>query len=98
LLEIVNVAARRCGCRRRFTGELAASLDAPGFGLVESDLSGFARWTARGFTACDSAYVAIAEGLAVELVTDDDLILAAAPRIAAPLAGEKETTDVTRVG
>lgn len=44
-------------------------------------------WTARGLTAYDAAYVALAEAEAVRLVTDDDRILAVAPAVAMSLSG-----------
>lgn len=92
LLEIVNVAGRRWGWKETALVELAASLDALGFELVEPDISRVARWTARGLTAYDAAYVAAAEAATIELVTDDELILTVAPGIATPLADEKSGT------
>jgi predicted nucleic acid-binding protein len=44
-----------------------------------------ARWTGRGLTAYDAAYVAVAEAEAVRLVTDDDLIVNVAPEISIAL-------------
>jgi predicted nucleic acid-binding protein len=58
---------------------------------VEPDLSRVARWTARGLSASDAAYVAVAETAEVQLVTDDERILALAPAIATPLAREGRT-------
>jgi predicted nucleic acid-binding protein len=89
LLEIVNVAGRRWGWQETALAELAASLDALGLELVDPDLSRVARWTARGLTAYDAAYVAVAEAATIELVTDDELILVTAPGVATPLADEK---------
>ena len=43
-------------------------------------------WTARGLTAYDSAYVAVAEALETRLITDDDLIVEIATEVAQPLA------------
>jgi predicted nucleic acid-binding protein len=91
LLEMVNVAGRRWSWEETALTELAASLDALGFELVEPDLLRVARWTGRGLTASDAAYVAVAEAAAVELVTDDELILAVAPGVAIPLAGQNGT-------
>jgi predicted nucleic acid-binding protein len=88
LLELVNVAGRRCRWQEPELAELAASLDALGFELVDPDLLRVARWTAHGLTAYDAAYVAVAEAGTVELVTDDELILAVAHEVAVPLAGE----------
>jgi len=45
-----------------------------------------ARWTARGLTAHDSAYLAVAEEVGTRLITDDDLIVETAEEIAQPLA------------
>jgi predicted nucleic acid-binding protein len=87
LLEIVNVAGQRWGWEETALAELAASLDALGFELVEPDLLRVAVWTGRGLTAYDAAYVAVAENAEVELVTDDDRILEVALGTAIPLAG-----------
>jgi predicted nucleic acid-binding protein len=84
--EILNVAGRRWGWQERALVELADSLDALGFELVDPDLSRVARWTARGLTAYDAAYVAIAEAAAIELVTDDELIVSVTPGVATRLA------------
>ena len=84
-LEIVNVAGRRWRWDERALVALAGALDHLGFLLREPELDRLARWTARGLTAYDAAYVAIAEMEAVALVTDDDLVLAVAPEIATPL-------------
>ena len=87
-LEILNVAGRRWSWDETALVKLAVSLRALGFELVEPELSGVARWTARGLTAYDAAYVAVAEAVEVQLVTDDDRILALAPAIATPLTHE----------
>lgn len=86
-LEIVNVAGRRWNWDEPALAALAAALDDLGFDLREPALEGVARWTARGLTAYDAAYVALAEAEAVRLVTDDELVLTVAPEIAKPLAG-----------
>jgi predicted nucleic acid-binding protein len=85
-LEIVNVAGRRWRWDEQGLLELAAALDDLGFELREPELGGVARWTARGLTAYHAAYVATAEAEAIPLVTDDDLILSVAPKLATPLA------------
>jgi len=54
--------------------------------VTEPDLAGVAHWTAHGLTACDAAYVAVAEAVGAPLVTDDDLIVDIAGEIAQPLA------------
>ena len=87
LLEILNVAGRRWRWAEAALAELAASLEDLGFELVAPELARVAAWTARGLTAYDAAYVAVAEAALVSLVTDDELILAVAPQVAEPLAG-----------
>ena len=66
--------------------ELATTLEDLGLEVREPKLEGVARWTGRGLTAYDAAYVALAEAEAVKLITDDDLIVAGAPAIATALA------------
>jgi predicted nucleic acid-binding protein len=55
--------------------------------LIEPELSRVAYWTARGLTAYDAAYVAVAEANKAPLVTDDDRIVAVADEVATALAG-----------
>jgi predicted nucleic acid-binding protein len=85
-LEIVNVAGRRWGWDEPALVELATSLDELSFELREPELVRVARWTARGLAAYDAAYVALADGEQLRLVTDDDGIVAAAPDMAVALA------------
>ncbi len=85
-LEIVNVAGRRWGWDEAALVDLAAALDELGFEQTEPDLLRVARWTGRGLTAYDGAYVALAEATGTRLVTDDDLIVEIAGEIALPLA------------
>ena len=84
-LEIVNVAGRRWGWNETALVDLAAALDDLGFELREPDLERVARWTARGLTAYDAAYVALAEAEGLQLVTDDDRVVARAPQVAVGL-------------
>jgi predicted nucleic acid-binding protein len=84
-LEIVNVAGRRWRWEEAALVDLAAALDELGFEQIEPDLVRVARWTARGLTAYDGAYVAVAETLGTRLITDDNLIVAIANHIAQPL-------------
>ena len=85
-LEIVNVAGRRWQWDEPALAELAVGLDDLGFELSEPDLGRVAHWTARGLTAYDAAYVAVAEVTHARLITDDDLIVATVGPIAQPLA------------
>lgn len=85
-LEIINVAGRRWRWDEAALAELAVGLDDLGFELSEPDLTRVAHWTARGLTAYDAAYVAVAEATHTRLVTDDDLIVAMAGQIAQSLA------------
>jgi predicted nucleic acid-binding protein len=85
-LEIVNVAGRRWQWDEAALVELAAALDDLGFELSEPDLARVAAWTARGLTAYDAAYLAVAEATHARLVTDDELIIATAGELAQPLA------------
>lgn len=85
-LEILNVAARRWQWESSRLEALAASLPDLGFELVEPDPRGVGRWTAKGLTAYDAAYVAVAEEAEITLVTDDREILELAPEIAEALS------------
>ena len=85
-LEIVNVARRRWRWDEPTLVDLATALDDLGFELIAPDLVRVAHWTARGLTAYDAAYVAVAEAVETLLVTDDDLIVDIAKEIAQPLA------------
>ena len=91
-LEILNVAGRRWRWDEAALTELGQSLEDLGFELVTAELSRVAEWTARGLTAYDAAYVAVAEAAAVRLVTDDELVFAVAPEVAYALADEEPTT------
>lgn len=88
-LEIVNVAGRRWRWGRSELVELAFTLDELGFEFEEPELPRVASWTARGLTAYDAAYVAVAEARATPLITDDDLVVAVAGNIAAALADKE---------
>jgi predicted nucleic acid-binding protein len=77
-LEIVNVAGRRWHWKADRLARLAAGLDEIGFDWVEPELERVAHWTARGLTAYDAAYVAVAETSGAPLVTDDELIASVA--------------------
>lgn len=84
-LELVNVAGRWWRWPEAELLELVHLLDGAGFEVDEHDLSRVAVWTARGLTAYDAAYVAIAEERGVPLVTNDQEILQRAADIARPV-------------
>jgi predicted nucleic acid-binding protein len=79
-LELLNVAARRWGWPQ-------PPLEQLGFEVLEPELLSVARWAANGLTAYDAAYVAVAEQAGVQLITDDDQIVATAPKVATALGG-----------
>jgi predicted nucleic acid-binding protein len=86
-LEIVNVAGRRWRWPRKALVGLALALEELQFDLREPSLETVAQWTARGLTAYDASYVALAESQGIPLITDDDFVLTTAPRVAFALAG-----------
>jgi predicted nucleic acid-binding protein len=86
LLEVLNVIGRRWRWEASALAAAATALGALRIELTDPRLDDVARWTARGLTAYDAAYVAVAEAAGVELVTDDAEILAVAPAIARGLA------------
>jgi predicted nucleic acid-binding protein len=84
-LEIVSVAGRRWRWAEDELVELAVALDGVGFEFEEPELARVACWTARGLTSYDAAYVALAEGRGIPLITDDDLVVAVADDVATAL-------------
>jgi predicted nucleic acid-binding protein len=87
-LELLNVAGRRWRWTEEVLLELAEALDDLLFEVGEPALHSVASWVARGLTAYDAAYVALAEERGVALVTDDETIVALAGEITRPLLGE----------
>ncbi|MGK2931369.1 MAG: type II toxin-antitoxin system VapC family toxin [Solirubrobacterales bacterium] len=85
-LEILNVAARKWRWQEEELAELAVSLPDIGFETIEPELEAVAHWSSKGLTAYDAAYVTVAEGAGISLVTDDSQILARAPEVALSLA------------
>ena len=85
-LEIVNVAARRWDFTQPKLEQLAKSLTNLGFEVVEPDIAAVASWAARGLTAYDAAYVAVAEQAGAELISDDEQIVRVAPKLTTTLA------------
>lgn len=86
--EVLNVAASRWRWTKDRLEQLAMSLPELGFALLEPELPDIARWSARGLTAYDAAYVAAAEHAGVELITDDAEIVRVAPELAVALADQ----------
>ena len=91
-LEILNVAGRRWKWGEAALLELADSLDDLLFEVAEPGLQPVASWVARGLTAHDAVYVALAEERGQRLVTDDQTIVAIAGELARPLV-EGSTQD-----
>ena len=85
-LELINTAGRKWQWARVELEALAHEIQELGFEFVEPDLRTVARLTAAGLTAYDAAYVAIAESHELQLVTDDEQLVAAAPHVAVALA------------
>jgi predicted nucleic acid-binding protein len=86
-LELLNVAGRQLGWAVDDLTELVDRLQKSGFDVLEPDLARVATWVARGLTAYDASYVALAEQLDMPLATGDRLILELAPRLAVPPEG-----------
>ncbi len=84
-IEVVNAFGRRWAWPEEDLVELADALVTTGFVIVQPNHRSVARWTARGLTAYDAAYVAVAESHGIGLVTADDRILDRVPTIARAL-------------
>lgn len=85
-LEILNVAGRRWNWSEGALVDLAGALDDLGFEFEDPDLSRVASWTARGLTAYDAVYVALAEARTTPLITHDDFVVSLAGDLATALA------------
>jgi len=85
-LELLNVAGRRWGWSEDALAQLASTLESLDFDVSEADLPSVAAWIARGLSAYDAAYLALAESRGLPLITDDELILRLAPEVARPLS------------
>lgn len=84
-LELLNIAGRRWGWEEETLLELAGALDDLLFEVGEPELQSVASWVARGLTAYDAVYVALAEERGHPLVTDDQTVVAIAGVVARPL-------------
>jgi predicted nucleic acid-binding protein len=87
-LEIMNAAGRRWRLDETALLAVAEALGALQFAITEPDLGLLATWVARGLTAYDAAYVAVAEAESLSLITDDGGILLVAPAIAIALGSD----------
>jgi len=81
-LELVNVAGRQWKWSGEALLELVETIEDWNIRFDEPSLFDVARWTAKGLSAYDSSYVALAETLDVPLITNDRSILAKARHIA----------------
>jgi predicted nucleic acid-binding protein len=91
-LELLNVAGRRWKWDEEALVELAEALGGLSFEVGEPELQLVASWLARGLTAYDAAYVALAEQRGLTLVTDDETIIALAPEVSRPLVRHPSRT------
>lgn len=85
-LEVLNAAGRGWRWSENALLALATRLESMRFDVLEPELGRVALWTARGLTAYDATYVALAEQRGIPLITDDREILAIAGGIAQPVA------------
>jgi len=81
-LEVINVAARKWRWREEALLELVRQLARSGVVIDEPPLAGVARWAARGLSAYDASYAALAEAHECKLVTADAGILELAADVA----------------
>lgn len=84
-VEVLNVAGRKWRWQEEALFELLHQLDRSGVAIEDPPLPGVVRWVARGLTAYDASYVALAEAHECGLVTADAGILELAAEIARPL-------------
>lgn len=83
-VELLTIAGRQWHWAGAALSELATRLEVMLTDVIDPQLSRVALWTARGLTAYDATYVALAEERGVHLVTDDRQVLALAEGIAQP--------------
>lgn len=84
-LELLNAAARRWSWDAIALRQLAGDLTRFAFSVTEPAVDRVAEWTARGLTAYDAAYVALADGVGACLISDDERVLEVAAQIGLPL-------------
>ena len=81
-VELRNIAGRQWRWAEGPLAELATRLESMLTEVVDPGLARVALWTARGLTAYDATYVALAEERGIRLITDDRQVLAVAEGIA----------------
>ena len=81
-VELRNIAGRQWRWAEGPLAELATRLESMLTEVVDPGLAHVALWTARGLTAYDATYVALAEERGIRLITDDRQVLAVAEGIA----------------
>jgi len=85
-IELINLAGRRWRFAEADLLELARALRNLRFTVQQPDLANVARWTARGLTAYDACYVALAEERRTTVVTADRQMLSVGGALAIALA------------
>jgi predicted nucleic acid-binding protein len=83
-VELLNVAGRQWRWAESALSELATRLEGMLTEVIDPGLSRVALWTARGLTAYDATYVALADERGIRLITEDRQVLAVAQGIAQP--------------
>lgn len=89
-LELLNAAARRWSWDAQRLERFALDLDQLGLVVQQPSNGLIARWCARGLTAYDACYVALAEERRTVVVTADERMLAVAGALAHSLAAGEE--------
>lgn len=89
VLELLNVASRRWAWDEGQLRALVTATEELGFEFALPEWAQVASWVARGLTAYDATYVALAERHRLQLITDDSTIAAIAPDIAVPLVAAR---------
>ncbi len=80
-LEILNVAGRQWRWHQDSLLDLVERLERASFDVGDPELGNTVRWVARGLTAYDATYVALAEERGIPLVTEDREVLRLAPDV-----------------
>lgn len=85
LVELVNLAGRRWRFAESDLLDLSHALQDLRFTVQQPDLVAVARWTARGLTAYDACYVALAEERRTTVITADRQMLSVGGALAIAL-------------